>query len=371
MRLRRNHYSLGKIGQGRSRSALLATCLSVGLGLYGANALAQSLVVNCPGGSIQTALNSLPPAVKSATIFINGTCAENVRVISDNVKFFGGAAGTVSGTITVDGARRVVFQNLTITGPGHGIVGTSNAALEVTNSRVSGNDEDGIVLTDGANGEITKSLISNNGQAKLNFEQGGPGVGIQVENNASAVIKQNKILDNRSDGVGVSDGAFALVEENTIMRNGRASAFEAGVDVYRGRVRANGNVYANNPYAAIEVGNFGEYRTGSFLNSSDALDSPFPFEQINRGTGQVAVDLYNKGYMDLRQVNIRGDVLVGHHTMLQLRGDDVGPNTRCSTIDGNVDVYGTFAVVRFRHTHVNGSVDLAPDARLVGEPVCP
>ena len=248
----------------------------------------------------------------------------------------------------------MVIRNLTVTGSGAGVVGTENAAFTVEDSAIDSNGEAGIAVENGAYATITNNDITNNGQAALP----DTGRGVIVNYDGSATINNNNILNNRSDGVGVFNGSFARVQSNTIEGNGRPLVFEAGIQVSRAVVRGNRNVIRNNGYAAIEVFNDGSYRTGTFLNAFDIEDNLGPFEIIEGvGPGKVALDMGQASYVDLRQVNVKGSVFVGRQSMLQVRGDNVGSNLTCSTIDtagGTLSVFGFNSGARLRTTKVTG-----------------
>jgi len=347
--------------------SLLLLSPALALGDEDDDSWTRTTFVNCgdPHASIQRAVDKLTDrrGDRPATIVIRGSCTEDVTIKRDHLTLEGDDGGTVHGTITIVGARGVVIKGLTITGSGAGVVGTDNAAFAVEDSFLHHNDTDGIVVDNGAYATITRNTITHNGQVALPDR----GRGINVNNSASAVITKNTIEDNRSDGIGVYNDAFANVRENLIQRNGRGSpVFEAGIQLSRARVRANGNIIRDNGYAAIEVANDGSYRTGSFLSSEDQPDNEFPFEQIEGvGPGKVAVDVAQASYVDLRQVNVKGSVVVGTQSMLQVRGDNVGPNLQCSTID---TTGGFFQVSRFNGLLRLRTVNITPPGSIVFGP---
>ena len=69
-----------------------------------------------------------------------------------------------------------------------------------------------------------------------------------------------------------------------------------------------------------------------------------------------AVDIGQMSFVDLRQVTVTGDIFVGRQSMLQTRGDNVGPNQQCSTITGNITVFGFNSSARLRNTLVDGNL---------------
>ncbi len=134
----------------------------------------------------------------------------------------------------------------------------------------------------------------------------GPGAGIVASDGASVVIHDNMIHENVSSGIVVLNGAFTRVIDNTITDNGRADHFEAGIEVSRAVVRSQGNEIRNNAYAALSIYNFGTYRTGSFIAPTQE-DNDGPFEVIDVGGGDYAIDMGQMTFVDLRQVLITGN----------------------------------------------------------------
>jgi len=193
---------------GRAKSALLAASIVVGLGLPGANALAQTVTANCPGDSIQALLNLAPPAIKSGTMIINGTCTEDVLVTLDNARFEGGVGGTVNGTITVDGARRVVFQNLTVTGAGDGIVGTNGADFDVYDTTIISNANQGLIVTNNSHVDANNLTVADS-----------LGLGVEVLLNSSMNLSNSTIRDNGAGGIDVSRSASAFLDVVTVENN--------------------------------------------------------------------------------------------------------------------------------------------------------
>jgi parallel beta-helix repeat protein len=311
-------------------------------------------LIDCAGASLAREV-VLPPGDRPITIIIRGTCAHDVMVKRDDVTLVGEVpTATVAGTITILGARRVLIRGLRVSGsPGVGILGTDNASFAVEDSSVEGNGLDGIVVRNGAHAKITGSTIAGNGVAQPK----DAGRGIHVVHSASAEVRNNTVSDNRSDGVGVYNNSYVLLIQNTIERNGREEAGEAGVVASRARIRAHGNTIRNNTgFAAIDVLQGGFYRTGTGVGV-DFPDNEFPFEQIEHrvGPGLWAIEVTNSSYGDFRQVHIKGSVIAGDHTMVQIRGDQAGIDQPCSTVDtagGSFIVSGNFGLLRLRQVRV-------------------
>ena len=330
--------------------------------------------VDCSlGESIAQALGK-KKADRPLTVVVRGTCTEAVAITGDNVALIG-EGGTVMGPVTIRGARRVLIRGLTVTNAGgDGIFVSDNAAANVEDSTVEFNGEEGIHVRNGGQVNVRRNILRNNGVV------GSPdtGRGLQVTHNGSADVENNTIVNNRSDGVGVYNGAYVRLVANTIEGNGRFGAGEAGVQVNRARVRAHANIIRNNTgIAAVTVANNADYRTGTGLNTADFPDNQFvQWEQIQHPIGSgVAIDINNASYGDFRQVDIVGSVSVGPMSMLQIRGDDVGPNLKCSTVNytgGFFSVSGRNGLARLRATNVTPPVVGVgvPNAQLDGPLTC-
>lgn len=336
----------------------------------------DSVIVDCTRGrSIQDALGKKNPD-RPLTVVIQGACAEDVKVTRDDVTLVGEGGGTVNGTISIAGARRVLIQTLTVSSPtGAGISGTDNAAFTVEDSTIARNATEGVLVRNGAHATLRRNRLADNGVAGLP----DTGRGILATHGGSVDAEDNTIVDNRSDGVGVYNDSYARLVRNTIERNGRVAAGDAGVQLGRSRARAGGNVIRNNTgAAALTVGNHSDYRIGTGLNAVNFPDNEFPFEIIEHPVGPnlVAIDVNNASFADFRQVDIMGAISVGSMSMLQVRGDDVLPNLRCSTINvppgAFFNVSGRNGLLRLRFTNVTPPVVsvFGPNGQLEGPLAC-
>lgn len=315
-----------------------------------------SRVVDCSrGDSIQRALGR-GNRDRLLEIVVRGTCAGDVTITRDDVTLVGD--GEVRGTINIIGARRVLIRGLTVSSPtGHGIFGTENAAFRVEGAALERNFMNGVQVRNGAQATIRGGSFSQNGQTTAP----DTGRGVEATHNGSIDVQGATISGNRSDGVGVFNGSYARLVQNTIEGNGRQATGEAGVQVNRSRVRANGNVVRNNTgSSAIIVVNHGDYRTGTGLNATDFPNNEFAFEQIEHRVGDgcgvtlplmlsnclFAIDVSNASYGDFRQVSITGSLFVGRQSFVQVRGDDILPHQECSQI---TNTGGVIQVVRNGH----------------------
>ncbi len=280
--------------------------------------------VQCPADSLQAAIDGAAPGT---TIFVEGTCVEDVTVTTDDITLNGDANGdtvidgTISGTITIDGARRVVIDFLTVTGPGPGIVGTDTAAFTVQNSD-----------------------ISNNG---IGGGENDFGTGINVLAGSSALITNNEISGNQADGIFVDNASSARVKFNMITGNGRTALFDAGIDVARsGVVKTRGNTITDNGYAAIQAFDQGNIANGFFV--AGGAGGPGDDTEIITQKGcpgscdpdAVAMEFTAGSITLFRNAAITGTVSVGLFSTMRIR---------TSTITGPINVF-TSAGVQLKST---------------------
>jgi hypothetical protein len=244
--------------------------------------------------SVQKKVDSLKHD-KGGTIFIRGFCNERVTIVHDGIRLSGNedGDGTIDGglaEVVVTGAQRVEIEYLVLSGEGYGVL---------------------------------------------------------VQEGASARISHNEIRDNVADGVGVYNQAFARVEFNTITGNGRPEYYEAGIEGGVGaKVRSRGNYVADNAYAAVEMGNLGYIRSGSFVppgGTADPADRDVFLQkgciegqtasecEMTAAPGTISIDCFRGGICDFRNTDV-----VGASFISGLSNFDV----RNSLLHGNVGASG-------------------------------
>lgn len=264
----------------------------------------RTRIVDCgEGQSVQAAINR---AKRPTTIFIEGSCAEDVLVDKDDITLSGNragaacdtgdprfsAGGTIDGTITVAGVRaRIEF--LTITGSGEGILVTDRGAAEIACNAIHANQAGGVLVLDDSFARLRDNLVSSNGQRSFN--------------------KANVFFDC---------GLFV----------GDASA-----------VKSFGNTYKQNQYCAVEADRQAYFRNGSFIPRGTG-EAPDPDEldiYVQKGCNQgdpagacgdpgtVALEVFNGGNADLRNADVTG-------LMEVLGASNLRIGTR-ATVNGNID----------------------------------
>ena len=142
--------------------------------------------VKCDDGDrIQEAIDD---AEDGDTIVVSGTCTEIVTITTNGITVIGGS-GTLNGGFIVDGARRVVIDNLTIDG------GCAEPCQFDANTRL-----DGVRAQNNAHVTVRNSTIENHTRSAVN-----------IRSTSSGLVEGNTISNNADYGVIVNLGSFALL----------------------------------------------------------------------------------------------------------------------------------------------------------------
>ena len=251
--------------------------------------------VDCDaGGSIQAAVDR---ARGPATVFVTGNCTEDVRIAKDDITLSGNPAGAACDK----------------SDPGASTAGTVNGTV------------------------VVKSV-----RARIEFLRvTGPGRGIRITDRAAAELHCNDVSDNEAVGVTVQRASSAELTDNTIAGNGTRAEnpfifFDVGLLVLdNAAVRSSGNTYRDNQYAAIEVDRQATFRNGDFLprepgNPADPEQrdlivqkgaDPASPESCLGGGDAIAVEIFNDGLVDVRNLSLCGSVLLTADSSFRVDGD--------------------------------------------------
>jgi len=237
--------------------ATLATCVV----LFAMPALAGTRVVNCDNGdSLQKAIESGTGSAALLEIQLFGTCEETFSFTRDKVTITGDGNTTIAGHIRVFASDQVVFSNLTITGPGPGVM-VFNGRARFIGVNVIGNDDTGVSGRQGASINFVNSRISDNrGPFGILLEHavlvlnnsdvfGNWGVGVMVTKNSTLTLRNGAVHSNFGPGIGVALSSVIEVSNSEVRDNG-----EAGITM---RTSSAGEVYDTrihgNPSQGIEM----------------------------------------------------------------------------------------------------------------------
>lgn len=210
-------------------------------------------VVNCANGdTITRALSRVHPG---DTLFVSGTCSENVVISSpthqfDGLTIDGQGSAVISGsdstlnTLDVTGVSGLTLKGITVTGGNDGIALNTASQTAIDNVIVQLTGRHGIHFQRASTGFVTNSTIAHNSQngvivnensyvrigftAEVGASQGatGPciisnngGHGVRVQRNSAARVYVSTIDGNVNDGVHVESDSYAEVASNEIGGN--------------------------------------------------------------------------------------------------------------------------------------------------------
>ena len=287
-----------------SLSAVLVVTLGVA-GLFGEEVRAEDddddddaaaiLRVDCDAGaSVQAAVDK---ARGPTTIFVSGTCREDVRIAKDDIVLSGNPSG---------------------------------AACDKPDPSVS------------AEGTVSGSVVVKSVRSRIEFLRvTGPGNGVTIVDRAVAQLYCNDISENEAVGVTVQRASSAEMTDNTLAGNGTRAEnpfvfFDVGLLVLdNATVRSSGNTYRDNQYAAIEVDRQATFRNGDFLprepgNPADpdqrdiivqkGADPSAP-ESCRSDSDTIAVEIFDDGLVDIRNVSLCGTIQLTADSSFRVDGE--------------------------------------------------
>lgn len=363
-------------------ASLAAAALIAGPGSAAAALKDLVIEVDCARGQqIGQALGRPTVFDRRLVIVVNGTCNENVVIERDDVTLKAGASGggvsaadAARPSIQINGAARVLLENLTVVGGQHGVHVTGNAAAAVRGSRVRNAVLTGVQVEGGSSALVDASTIENNGNSGV-VAVGASSValyGSTVRGNllygvvasrasnitvgnvdaAGNVCCGNTIEGNALDGVLVADGSTSILNGNTIQMNG-TTVGRFGVLITRASsaVLRGGNVVRQNGSAA---GGGGVLATAATLGTGPG-DTP-----VNPSTNDITANTFGIQGNTNATLILQGGVRVNGSTFTGVVVDHGSRlRTSGSTISGN-GAHGIFAAR-------NSSVSLDGAANVVRE----
>lgn len=331
-----------------------------------ASALADLVVnVDCAsGGRINQALSRPTLVDRRLVVVVSGTCTENVTIERDDVVLRAqGSGGSVSAAdpskpaIVINGARRVVLENLTVVGGLDAVQATGGASVAIRASAIRNGVQNGVRIESGSSAVVDGSTIEDNGEVGVLVRRSA-GVtmtdstvrrnalyGVAAVNGASASLGNidrfgniccgNVIEDNRFDGVLIADSSGAYLYGNTIRGNGIPTGRFGILAVRQSSVvLRGGNLVSNNGSVA---GGGGVFVRASTINTGpgDTPASP-PTNEFSGNT--FGIQGATNSMVELRGgVSVTGSKFTGVVV-------DLGSRLRTdgSTISGN-GAHGIFA----------------------------
>ena len=204
------------------------------VGLFASQAIAVE--VDCSENqSLQQAVDTAPPANGEIyTIHFQGTCEETVTIRRDNTWFDGGGIGTISGTIRVFNSDSVRLINLTVTGPGNGLI-VNDGEAQLFGVTVTGNELNGISARRQGSVWVTNgTIISANGNSGAYLDaaildvndatfEGNTVDGILAVSGSKVILANARILGNQGAGVAVTLHSIVDIRSGSLVAgNGQA-----------------------------------------------------------------------------------------------------------------------------------------------------
>jgi parallel beta-helix repeat protein len=267
----------------------------------------QAASLTCGGQTISAALRTLPPG---DTLFVSGTCSENVvipeqvvNVILDGqgtatinardpndptinvrsngimIRNFASITDGETGILVTRGGAATIDNNIIQNNHNNGIVVNLTSSARIINNTIQGNPQSGIVITDSSSARIG-FLATEDTVARPNIIQNNGENGITVTRGSSARIVGNTISGNGDNGVIVTRVAHADVSSNTIDSNGgdgvfvfRNAGVNLGEDTGSGIFDSPNTTNANNGGFGIRcaINSYGDGRIGTLNGTGGAL----------------------------------------------------------------------------------------------------
>ena len=334
----------------------LSVLLATGLGAGISDAQVKTVNADCDREqSIGKAL-TLGDERKPLVVIVQGMCTEHVTIARDDVTLQGHpAGGAVMGpdpsqnTILIDGARRVVIENLSVSGGRNGVAGVGGAAFTLRNSVIQNSNLNGIAVRNnsqaiidgnvveghardglqvvGSNATITANTIRNNRRyGILVFESGSALIGLtDSEVPAGNVIEQNDL-----DGIEVVHASSATLYANTIRNNGAVAGRFGVLAVANSVIRLLGlNTITSNGNGTFGGGAYVRSST-LFVGKGDSVVTPNNNNiSSNAGPGILAEE---NATLDLRDgltvtSNMNAGVVLNHGSRLRILNTTVSGNS--------------------------------------------
>ena len=368
-----------------------AASLLIGLGISSGSVEAgktktkaggDTINVDCNTGvSLQNAIDNASGAV---TITFFGSCVGDLLIAKDDITLQGETStDEIVGEVSLEGARRTRFSNMTITGGANGITAFDGAVLRATDMTVTATSGWGVGSFLGALVVLTNVEIDQNA-----------GRGVEVSLNATVDIRQNSsIHDNAGDGVGVFSGSYARIAGATVQDNGGF-----GVQVAESRVRIgkrNGvvpSITGNTDTAVfilngsnariddatisslteqralfIHRGSNGVVRRSTLMSSSGETvlvnkgsAAEFSDNTISNSVSGTALQVANGSSVSFRSNESPGNTLTatGGIAVGVAFGSHMQQNGAHDTFDGNIDIFGG-SVAEFRDARIKGNIEVS------------
>lgn len=181
----------------------------IGVLYFAASASAATKRVNCDHN--QTISNALETATGSADLLeitVSGQCNETVTIRRDRVWITGDPFTQINGTVRVFSSNNVRFFDLTISGPGEGMV-VSGSQVSTNGVHLVNNDGTGLAVRRHSHIWFRNGMIIGNCE---NIEDADCDDGVSVENASLELL--NTSISNSRYGIIADVGAHVVLVTN-------------------------------------------------------------------------------------------------------------------------------------------------------------
>jgi Right handed beta helix region len=335
----------------------------------------RTVVVNCAVAG-QTITSALKRQVvgQGLLVRVSGTCNEHVDIFRDDVIIRGNPTATINGptatdnTVTIDNARRVSLEELTITGGQDG-VSARGSWFTLDNVVIQGTARFGVGSSFGSQGFvdggairqcgslgalatntstliITNSTIENNGGGA----QANRASHLRLGQDASGTATLGPVLirNNGGNGVTINDSSAGLIVATTIENhpsNGMYIARGSHADVGIGSFNVLGpNIVRNN--GATSSGILVEGASAAIVGNS-ITGNGFGIQLLNAANGRIGIRPDATGYVgnDIRANRLTG-VLINAATAV-IGGNNVSANGTAGSQGSRFGVFVTQGSANF------------------------
>lgn len=179
------------------------------IGLFSMPAFAATQSVNCDSGqTISKALETAKGSADRLEILVSGTCRENVTIRRNSVSLLGNPAAAIEGTVSVFSSSASWIENITLTGPGNGLLMSGNSDARLRWVQITGNEGHGLVMRRNATVHLVSSTIAGNA-----------GFGVLLEDSMFQA-NDSAISDNGSYGIYADLGSQVMLVGTEVAYNG-------------------------------------------------------------------------------------------------------------------------------------------------------
>jgi len=218
----------------KTRAFLWLIVTVICIGLFAPQAFAGVRIVNCDkGDSLQQAILSGHGSAAPIVIRVFGTCQENIEFTRDNVSIIGDGNTTLIGTIRMNTSDEAQFTDLTITGPGPGVM-LFNGRARFTRVNLVENEGVGVYGRQGAVIRFVDSQISGN--------HGESGAWLE---HSFLLLSGTEVNGNWVDGITVSSNSSVRLQDSTVHMNqgsGIHAKLSSVVEAANSHIHGNGAV---------------------------------------------------------------------------------------------------------------------------------